>query len=227
MPLSSRFAWCPSCNIGLIPFYFLMEWLLDKTEVELPITNSCLIIMILLSSFMLNFWFFIMALLISPLYWPSTLNSLIWSSDSIASRISTFALDLAYSSSIFNFSSWILADCLFLRNSASAKSSTILSFSCKALLSFDHLLKNELDDEFLLEECLEVTLLDLDDNCSFLSCSASLIQLLILFLNDIVYSSMSSNQSSSCSCISRGSKELYSLCTSISWTCHQSGASAP
>ena len=68
----------------------------------------------------------------------------------------------------------------------------------------------------MMEECLEVTLLDLDDNRSFPSCSAFLIQLWILFLNDIIFSSMSSNQSSSCSCISMGSKEFYSLCISIS-----------
>ena len=95
------------------------------------------------------------------------------------------------------------------------KSFAIPSFSCKALLSFDGLLEDELDDDFLLEECLEVILLDLDDNCSFLSCSVSLIQLWILFLNHIIFSSMSSNQSLSCSSISRGSKKLYSLCTSI------------
>ena len=82
---------------------------------------------------------------------------------------------LAYSSSMFNFFSWILADCLFLKNSASAKSSAILSFSCKSLLPFDDLLEDELDDNFLLEECVEVTLLSLDDNRSSLSCSAYLI----------------------------------------------------
>ena len=71
------------------------------------------------------------------------------------------------------------SSCLFLRNSTSAKSSAILSFFCKALLSFDDLLEDEIDDYFLMEECLEVILLDLDDNHSFLSCSASLIQLYI------------------------------------------------
>ena len=68
----------------------------------------------------------------------------------------------------------------------------------------------------MMEECLEVTLLDLDDNRSFPSCSVFLIHLWILFLNDIIFSSMSSNQSSSCSCIPRGSKKFYSLCISIS-----------
>ena len=96
-------------------------------------------------------------------------------------------MDLVYSFSIFNFSSQILAHYLFSRNFASAKSSAILSFSCKALLFFDHLLEDEPDNDFLLEKCLKVTLLDLDDNCSFPSCSASLIQLWILFLNNIIF----------------------------------------
>ena len=208
MPLSSRFAWCPFCDIGLIPFCFLIGWLLDKTEVELPITNSCLIIMILFSSLMLNFWLFVngfvnfsfaLTIYIELPFMIFRFNCL-----------KGFYLCLRFTmfSSIFNFSSWILADCLFSRNSASAKSSAILSFSCKALLSFDDLLEDEIDDDFLLKECLEFTLLHLDENRSFLSCSASLIQLWILFLNDIIFSSMSSNQSSSCSCISTGSKEL-------------------
>ena len=36
-----------------------MEWLLDKTKMQLPITNSYLIILILFGSLMLNFWLFI------------------------------------------------------------------------------------------------------------------------------------------------------------------------
>ena len=57
--------------------------------------------------------------------------------------------------------------CLFSRNSASAESSAT-AISCKALLSFDDLLEDELDHDFLLEECLEIILLDLDDDRSFL-----------------------------------------------------------
>ena len=43
-----------------LPFYcLLMEWLLDKFEVKLSVTNSCVIIMILFGFLMLNFWLFI------------------------------------------------------------------------------------------------------------------------------------------------------------------------
>ena len=215
MPLSNSLAWCPSCDICLIPFYFPMEWLLDRTEVKLPVINSCLIIMILFGSVMLNFWLFINGFInlafVLTIY--IGLHFMIFRFDCLKNFY--LCLGFAYPSSIFNFSSWILADCLISRNSASAKCSAILSFSCKALLSFDDLLEDELGDDFLLEECLEVTLLDLDNYRSFLSWSGSLIQLWILFLNGIIFSFISWNQSSSCSCISRGSKELYFLCTSI------------
>ena len=40
IPLSSRVAWCPPCNINLIPFYCLLrDRLLSKTEVRLFTTN--------------------------------------------------------------------------------------------------------------------------------------------------------------------------------------------
>ena len=67
------------------------------------------------------------------------------------------------------------------------------------------MIEDKLDNDFLLEEFLEAALLDLDDSHSFRSCSVSVTYPAAdIFL--IIFSSMSSNQSSSCYCIYRGSK---------------------
>ena len=191
IPLSNRFAWFPSCDIGLIPFCFLMEWLLDKTKMQLPITNSYLIILILFGSLMLNFWLFINGFvnLSFVLTTDIELPFMIFRFEGFLPLLWIWHILPQFSTSLPKF--WLIVSSLW--DSASAKISAIISFSCKALLSFDDLLEDELDDDFLLEECLEVTLLDLDDDCPFLSCSASLIQLWILLLNDTSFSYVPSN----------------------------------
>ena len=126
---------------------------------------------------------------------------IIKSRDLRSSRVFTFGFDLASFSSNFSFTSLTFADCFFSMNSASAYNSAIFSFSFKAMPLFDDLFDEELDDDFLLTDFLETLLFEQIDALCFmvapLSSSASFIQLRILFLNDSMSSSTSSNHSSS------------------------------
>ena len=137
---------------------------------------------------------------------------------SSSSSIFTFALDLAYSSSIFSFSSLILADYFFSMNSTSANNSAIPSLFFWAWLLRDDLFDDALDEDLFdsAEDCAETSLCNPCDIFWFFYCSVSFIQLWILFLKSIISTSMLSNHSTSFSCKLIGSRELRYLCTSIS-----------
>ena len=152
-----------------------MDRLLDKTEVELPIANSLWMIMILFGSLMLNFCLFINCFVnlsfVLTIY--IKLPFVIFRFDCLKDFY--LCLDLAYSSSIFNLSCWILPNCLFLRNSASDKTLPFSDFLVKLSSYLMICWWINLMMTFSWKNAEKLHFLIWNDNRPFLSCSASLI----------------------------------------------------